>query len=553
MSQSSLSQLISVVIDEYGEDATRLAVNAAGSFDAVTDLDVARWRRVVDQLWSMRAMIAYKPTEVETPKTPKRVVLLHGRNSDPSEHFFPWVKSALLGHGFEVLSPVVADRGQGEWQDWKNALDGVADTLDKDTTVIAFSLGALAICRFLSDNPDIQLAGMHLVGGVFDDFIRPFQPDDLTRQVRSFDPAGIDRTGIGQRVGRIHIHHSTDDEKVDFASAERYMQAFSVATLHSYSNKNHFLNQIEFSELVSQIVMDSQPDKRLIILDFDGVLADTWEVVYATRMTVNRMTKAEAIEYERSLLTRPYHSKRMPDLQSKLAEREKWQKQYRKNFAALRPALFTEFVEVLKAIPDARFAIVSNSEKQLIEKVVQDSGLEIDTILNYKHHHSKVEKVEKVCRMWGTSPHKVWYVTDTQADVVELRELIPVSHILGCSWGYHGSAALLEVLPDANVLMRAQDIFAAFKLEPEFVVSPAAQGAFRVVQELIHDDEAPALVRLNAIKKCIAQWTQLTFVPHQMWAELLMAIAPFAPVIAQELWSQIPDQFRTVDSVHETV
>ena len=52
----------------------------------------------------------------------KRVIIIHGWESGPTEHWFPWLKSELEKNGFEVLTPQMPNTffpRQAEWVSYK--------------------------------------------------------------------------------------------------------------------------------------------------------------------------------------------------------------------------------------------------------------------------------------------------------------------------------------------------------------------------------------------------------------------------------------------------
>jgi len=557
MSFSSDSLLEAVKI--YGEDAVRLAINSSDQPKNISSKDFSSWQNKIDLLWSLQPKVVNDLTNIDKPLTPKRAILLHGRNSSSDSHFFVWTKQALISQGFQVISPQIDEKGAGKFETWNQNLQNINSQIDEYTVIIAHSMAALAICKHFDINPNLKCKALHLIGGVFDDFVRPFQPDDLTDQIRSFNQKSINYKTVADQIENIHIHHSLDDQRVVFTNADRYLKAFGKGKIHEYQNRNHFMNQLEFPELVANILTDFEEEKLSLILDFDGVLGNTWEATYATRMAVSRMTKADAIDYERSLLNKPYHAKGMADIKQKLEQKEVWQKQYRKSFASLRPKLFSEFVEVLKSLPDARLAIVSSSEKSLIEEMLKNSDLKFDVILDYKHNFSKEEKVLEVCKIWNISPEKAYYITDTVADVEELKNTLPINNLVGCGWGYQGVYELLKVLPNKNVLINGLDLFNVLQINPQFAFNKLQKSTFSAVQDAVYNPDLSAKDRINKISQAVDICIQLSYIPFSQWKNILLCLAPFAPVISQELWQKSSALFSNLatdelpEFIHEAI
>ena len=114
--------------------------------------------------------------------------------------------------------------------------------------------------------------------------------------------------------------------------------------------------------------------------------------------------------------------------------------------------LFENFVREIKNIADKKLAIVSTGSLVYIKHKVLSSGLNPTHILTFEDHHSKEEKIEKICKDWKVNEKDVYYFTDSKADVYELENFLDRKKIIGVGWGYCGYDKLRELLPEKQIL-----------------------------------------------------------------------------------------------------
>lgn len=194
-----------------------------------------------------------------------------------------------------------------------------------------------------------------------------------------------------------------------------------------------------------------------LIFDFDGVLGDTWGVRNEAMMQLNNKTLEQVIVESDAYFSQPAHS-RKNFTKEEFAEWLKWTREYGKMVKKLDFDLFHEFIEELKKIKGKKMAIVSSGSRIYIENKIKKLKLDFTHVLTFEDHYSKEEKVELVCRDWGVNPKDAYYFTDAQSDVLELKEIMDMKKIIGCSWGYQGFYKLIEVLPEKQILKDFEDV-----------------------------------------------------------------------------------------------
>ncbi len=79
----------------------------------------------------------------------KRLFIIHGWDSNPKMHWYPWLKKELVKKGFEVFVPEMPNTSEPEINAWVSHLKKVVGRLDDDTYFVGHSIGCQTIMRFL--------------------------------------------------------------------------------------------------------------------------------------------------------------------------------------------------------------------------------------------------------------------------------------------------------------------------------------------------------------------------------------------------------------------
>lgn len=206
-----------------------------------------------------------------------------------------------------------------------------------------------------------------------------------------------------------------------------------------------------------QCVADKKKTKYFIF-DFDGVLGDTWYASNKVKVDMGDMaTIEEAIKKTIEHFDRkPKGGKELtPEI---LKRKNDWTADFGGRLAAENFPLFSKFISEVKRVKNAKCAVVSSGSTQYIIPALKKCGLKFTHVLGFEDHHSKEEKVRRVCLDWGVEPKETYYFTDTKADIYELENLIGRDRFVGCAWGWHGYEKLRELLPERHVLKEFGDI-----------------------------------------------------------------------------------------------
>jgi len=179
---------------------------------------------------------------------------------------------------------------------------------------------------------------------------------------------------------------------------------------------------------------------KAIIFDFDGVLADTYNISFqiATQLHPN-ITKQDFLNIFMGnvYVTAGVHftKKDIPIFFEKLK-----QAFTSKHFFAVRPMLE-------KLGERYKLFIISGTIDDNIKHFLQlgNLGGYFQKILGATTHRSKVERFKIVFRDYNLAPKECLFITDTVGDIVEAREANVES--VAVTWGFHNEQLLLDHNP----------------------------------------------------------------------------------------------------------
>ncbi|MCA9352882.1 HAD family hydrolase [Patescibacteria group bacterium] len=197
---------------------------------------------------------------------------------------------------------------------------------------------------------------------------------------------------------------------------------------------------------------------RYYIFDWDGVFADSFEASVRAKFAMGNDTDLEEAREGTIRYASQLHNHTRNSSQEDIERSDRWTEQYAEFLMKEHIPLFTGFIQEVQKIENVRFAIVSSGPGIVLRKLLRDVPLDFTHVLAYEDHHSKEEKVEHICTDWGVDSTDVYYFTDAKTDVLELRDIMDSTKIIGCSWGYLGFDLLKEVLPEDQILKTFADI-----------------------------------------------------------------------------------------------
>jgi phosphoglycolate phosphatase len=179
---------------------------------------------------------------------------------------------------------------------------------------------------------------------------------------------------------------------------------------------------------------------RAVVFDFDGVLADNYEVHYhMSTLKTRDITREE----HRKLFEGNIHEER-----EKLKHRDTGY-DIVTHFDAHRDNMdMTEDVKEMLSKLKKRFMIgvISSGKERGILKFVERAGIgPFDFVYGFETHKSKVEKFKILMKQYNLSEEDIIFVTDTSGDVNEAKSLGIKS--IAIDFGFHERERLERARP----------------------------------------------------------------------------------------------------------
>ena len=171
------------------------------------------------------------------------------RNLPGAESVKRWSSNLAedLGGDFDVFTPIMPNKQNAKYLEWKIWFERHFEFLRDDTTLLGWSQGGYFLSKYLTENqPPFKIKTLILVAAPFE--LGDFGGEDVgdfafdTRKVRE----------LQNKAQNIVIMHSKDDFVVPYEHVLKYLEALPEAELISFEDKNHFLIP-EFPELIEKI------------------------------------------------------------------------------------------------------------------------------------------------------------------------------------------------------------------------------------------------------------------------------------------------------------
>jgi len=194
-------------------------------------------------------------------------------------------------------------------------------------------------------------------------------------------------------------------------------------------------------------------DKKMIIFDFDGTIADTFDESYNIYNELAPRYKCKQVTLkEREILRnkkpqeflKKYGITKMKIALLLLKGRRKMQKKMGK----MKP--IKDIVRVIKSIKSLGFkmGIMTSNSKKNVKIFLENNGLskEFDFIRSGRHIFSKSRSIKSILRRKRLSKKSVILIGDETRDIEAAKKVgIPV---IAVSWGYNATGILKSLNPE---------------------------------------------------------------------------------------------------------
>ena len=191
----------------------------------------------------------------------KKVVLMHGKDTDSQGKWYPWFGNRVSKLGYEYVAPDLPSASDPDIEEWTGELDKI--TIDSETILVGHSRGGVAILRWLEKQPaNFSVDRVVLVatnsGLLTDRYIESETNHGFYTEV------GYDFEKIKTHCSDFVVMHSTDDSTVPYENGVKNAIGLG-ARLETYNNKRHFgtgyngVMQKEIPEILEVIMEQTVP------------------------------------------------------------------------------------------------------------------------------------------------------------------------------------------------------------------------------------------------------------------------------------------------------
>lgn len=151
-----------------------------------------------------------------------------------------------LGSDFVVYNPQMPNKQTAKYSEWKIVFEKILNAVEDEVILIGYSLGALFLVKYLSEeNVSKKIKKTLLLGTPFDQEGMDNEP------LLSFTRGGSFET-FSKQAGEVYFYHSEDDFVVPFDHLTKYQSKLPDAIFRKFTDRNHFILE-SFSELIEDI------------------------------------------------------------------------------------------------------------------------------------------------------------------------------------------------------------------------------------------------------------------------------------------------------------
>ena len=180
-----------------------------------------------------------------------KVVLIHGKDTDPSQKWYPWLGGEIKKMGYKFIAPILPNPKDPTMSDWLAEIEKTNP--DENTILIGHSRGGVAVMRWLEkQQPNKQVKKVVLVAtnsGRLKDKAIPNESN-----YGFYTDGGYDFEKIKLHCHDFVVLHSRDDKWAPFSAGEINAAGLSARFL-KFENYGHFGKGVnEIPELLEEII-----------------------------------------------------------------------------------------------------------------------------------------------------------------------------------------------------------------------------------------------------------------------------------------------------------
>lgn len=181
-----------------------------------------------------------------------RVILIHGKDSDPAQKWYPWLGNEMKKSNIEFIAPKMPKADDPILDEWLGEIDNLNP--DENSILIGHSRGGVAIMRWLEKQSDNKKVKKVILVAANNPAVSEKNQIKDTHGFYELGEYNFDK--IKKHCDDFVVLHSEDDEWVPFLAGEENAKGLSAKFL-KFKNRGHFgstLPKQEIPELLDEVL-----------------------------------------------------------------------------------------------------------------------------------------------------------------------------------------------------------------------------------------------------------------------------------------------------------
>ena len=179
----------------------------------------------------------------------RRVIIVHGWDGFPENHWFPWLKKKLEEKNFQVIVPQMPDPENPKIETWVAHLKKIVGKPDRETFFVGHSIGCQTIMRYLEQlQPETKVGGVLFVGGWINLTPKAMGDEESKNIAKPWLKKGIDWRKVKLHGNKFIAIFSNDDPFVPVQDAQIFKENLNAKTI-IVKGKEHFTKKGSLSDI----------------------------------------------------------------------------------------------------------------------------------------------------------------------------------------------------------------------------------------------------------------------------------------------------------------
>lgn len=186
------------------------------------------------------------------------VILIHGKDTDPTKKWYPWLKQEIEKTGIEFLAPKLPKADDPILNEWLDEIEKLAP--NENSILVGHSRGGVAILRWLEKQPKNKKVKKVILVATNNPAIKENNQKQDTHGFYELGEYNFEK--IKSHCDNFTVLHSEDDEWVPFLAGVKNAKGLNAKFI-KFKNKGHFGRKLlkqEIPELLDEITQETGRD-----------------------------------------------------------------------------------------------------------------------------------------------------------------------------------------------------------------------------------------------------------------------------------------------------